>query len=123
MAALRVTLTEVLTDAAFDRMLPLGERWADGVAAVLAEHHVPWHVTRLGCRAEYSFAPGPPRTGADAAGSDDFALQRYLHLHALNRGLLLTPFHNMALVCPATTEADIDRHSRAFADCVAELFG
>jgi glutamate-1-semialdehyde 2,1-aminomutase len=121
LAAARATLTEVLTDAAFARMLPLGARWADGVAAVLAEHGVPWHVTRLGCRAEYGFAPVPPRDGATAAAADDFALQTYLHLHALNRGLLLTPFHNMALMCPATTEADVDRHTAAFADCVAEL--
>jgi glutamate-1-semialdehyde 2,1-aminomutase len=119
---LRVTLTEVLTDAAFDRMLPLGARWADGVATALAAHGTPWHVTRLGCRAEYGFTPSPPRTGAEAAAGDDFALQQYLHLHALNRGLVLTPFHNMALTCPATTEADIDRHTEAFADCLAELF-
>ena len=121
LAAARATLTEVLTDAAFARMLPLGARWADGVAAVLAEHGVPWHVTRLGCRAEYGFAPVPPRDGATAAAADDFALQTYLHLHALNRGLLLTPFHNMALMSPATTEADVDLHTAAFADCVAEL--
>ena len=121
LAAVRATLTEVLTDEAFARMLPLGARWADGVAAVLADSGIPWHVTRLGCRAEYGFAPVPPRHGAEAAAADDFALQTFLHLHALNRDLLLTPFHNMALMCPATTEADVDRHTAAFRAAVADL--
>ena len=123
LAAARATLTEVLTDEAFARMLPLGARWADGVASVLADSGVPWHVTRLGCRAEYGFAPVPPRHGAEAAAADDFALQTFLHLHALNRDLLLTPFHNMALMCPATTAADVDRHTAAFRGAVADLLG
>jgi glutamate-1-semialdehyde aminotransferase len=92
------------------------------VQGVLDRTGAPWHVTRLGCRAEYAFAPTPPQDGAQAAAADDFALQQYLHLHALNRGLLLTPFHNMALMSPATTEADVDRHTEAFAECAAELF-
>ncbi len=84
---------------------------------------VPWHVTRLGCRAEYGFSPEPPRNGGEAAASDDFEVQQYLHLYALNRGILLTPFHNMALMSPATSEADVDAHTAMFAECVAELFG
>ncbi|MGN6521853.1 MAG: aspartate aminotransferase family protein [Actinomycetes bacterium] len=122
LAAMRATLTEVLTDSAFAGMLPLGQRWADGVDSVLRAHDVPWHVTRLGARAEYAFSPEPPRTGREAAEADDFELQRYLHLHALNRGLLLTPFHNMALMAPTTTEADVDAHTTAFEECVSELF-
>jgi glutamate-1-semialdehyde 2,1-aminomutase len=122
LAAVATTLTEVLTDSAFERMTELAGRWADGVQGVLDATGAPWHVTRLGCRAEYAFAPTPPRDGAEAAAADDFALQQYLHLHALNRGLLLTPFHNMALMSPATTAADIDRHTEAFAECAAELF-
>jgi len=122
MAAVRVTLTEVLTDEAFARMEALALRWTQGVQAVLDATGAPWHVTRLGCRAEYAFSPRPPRTGADAADADDFPLQQYLHLQALNAGVLLTPFHNMALMCPATTEADVDRHSAAFAAAARALF-
>ncbi|MBI1758957.1 MAG: aspartate aminotransferase family protein [Actinobacteria bacterium] len=123
LAAIRATLTEVLTEEAFDRMLPLGARWANGVAAVIAAHDLPWHVSRLGCRAEYGFAAEPPRTGAEAAASDDFELQQFLHLYAHNRGLLLTPFHNMALMSPDTTADDVDAHTAMLADCVAELTG
>jgi glutamate-1-semialdehyde 2,1-aminomutase len=122
LAAVATTLTEVLSDDAFDRMTALAQRWTDGVQGVLDATGAPWHVTRLGCRAEYAFSPRPPRNGAEAAAADDFALQQYLHLHALNRGLLLTPFHNMALMSPATTEADVDRHTEAFAECASELF-
>lgn len=121
LAAMRATLQQVLTPAAFDTMLPLGARWADGVAGVLASKGVPWHVTRLGARAEYAFAPTPPRTGREAALADDFALQTLLHLSALNAGILLTPFHNMALMAPTTTAADVDRHTEAFAAVVSEL--
>jgi len=122
LAAMRATLSQVLTEAAFQVMLPLGQAWADGVAAALAAYHVPWHVTALGARAEYAFTPTPPRTGAEAAAADDFELQAYLHLHALNRGLLLTPFHNMALMAPTTSRADVDAHTAAFAEGLAELF-
>lgn len=122
MAAVRATLTEVLTDAAFVQMVALAVRWADGVQGVLDRTGAPWHVTRIGCRAEYAFSPTAPHDGAEAASADDFELQQYLHLHALNRGLLLTPFHNMALISPVTTEQDVDRHTAAFAECAAELF-
>jgi glutamate-1-semialdehyde aminotransferase len=121
LAAMRATLTEVLTDEAYARMLPLGQRWADGVAEVLGRHGLPWHVTRLGARAEYAFAPQPPRTGHDAAEADDFPLQTLLHLHALNRRLLLTPFHNMALMAPTTTAEDVDAHTAAFDEVAAAL--
>jgi glutamate-1-semialdehyde 2,1-aminomutase len=122
LAAVTTTLSEVLTDEAFERMEALAVRWTDGVQSVLRSTGAPWHVTRIGCRAEYAFSPRPPHDGAEAAAADDFPLQQYLHLHALNRGLLLTPFHNMALMCPATTEADVDQHTDAFAECAGELF-
>jgi glutamate-1-semialdehyde aminotransferase len=123
MAAIRATLGDVLTDDAFRRMLPLGERWAAGVDEAIAGRRVPWHVTRLGARAEYHFMPNPPRTGAEQAAHADFELERFLHLWAMNRGILMTPFHNMALMSPATTEADVDRHTEVFAEAVEALFG
>jgi glutamate-1-semialdehyde 2,1-aminomutase len=123
MAAVRATLLEVLTDVAFDRMLPLGERWAKGVQDVIDARAVPWHVTRLGARAEYHFMPDLPRTGAQQAAHADVELERFLHLWAMNRGILMTPFHNMALMSPDTTEADVDRHTEVFAAAVDALFG
>jgi glutamate-1-semialdehyde 2,1-aminomutase len=123
MAAIRATLGEVLTEEAFGRMLPLGERWAAGVDEAIAARGVPWHVTRLGARAEYHFMPDRPRTGAEQAANADFELERFLHLWAMNRGILMTPFHNMALMSPATTEADVDRHTAVFADAIGALFG
>ena len=76
---------------------------------------------QLGARAEYTFAAKPPRNGGESAAAADFELERYLHLYALNRGVLLTPFHNMALMCPATTAVDIDQHTKIFAEAVGEL--
>jgi glutamate-1-semialdehyde aminotransferase len=87
----------------------------------MADSDVPWHVTRLGCRAEYLFRAEPARNGSEAALAADFELDRFMHLYALNRGILLTPFHNMALMCPETTAADVDAHTRAFTDAVREL--
>ncbi|MEO8229078.1 MAG: aspartate aminotransferase family protein [Chloroflexota bacterium] len=122
MSAVRATLTEVMTDAAFDEMIRLGERWTEGVAEVIASAGVPWHVTQLGCRAEYHFMPNPPRNGAEQFAAADSELERFLHLYAMNRRILMTPFHNMALMCPATTEADVDRHTEVFAAALDELF-
>jgi glutamate-1-semialdehyde 2,1-aminomutase len=123
MAAMRATLADVLTEAAFERMIPLGERWEAGVDEVIRSRRVPWHVTRLGARAEYHFMPDPPRTGAEQWAHGDFELERFLHLYAMNRGILMTPFHNMALMSPATTEAGVDRHTEVFDRALAELFG
>lgn len=123
MAAMRATLDRVLTADAFDLMVPLADAWADGVQTGIDRVGAPWHVTRLGARAEYAFSPTPSRNGTEAHDADDFELQQYLHLHALNRGILLTPFHNMALMSPATTREDVDRHTAMFTACLEELFG
>jgi glutamate-1-semialdehyde 2,1-aminomutase len=123
LAAMRATLGEVLTDAAFARMIALGERFEAGVGDVIERYRVPWHVTRIGCRAEYLFRAERPRTGSEAAAGADPELERLAHLWALNRGILLTPFHNMALMCPATTEDDVDRHTAVFEELVAALAG
>jgi glutamate-1-semialdehyde 2,1-aminomutase len=121
LAAARATLAEVLTDAAFEHMIALSERFERGVAEAIAEHGLPWQVTRLGCRAEYMFAPQPPGTGSEAAAAVDPDLDGLMHLYMLNRGVLMTPFHMMALMSPATSEADVDAHSEAFAEACAEL--
>ena len=121
LTAMRLTLGEVLTEEAFARMIPLAERWTEGVEEGIQEAGVTWHVTRLGCRAEYLFGPDRPRNGAEAHEAGNFELERYMHLHALNRGILLTPFHNMALMSPATSEADVDRHTEEFREAVLEL--
>jgi glutamate-1-semialdehyde aminotransferase len=123
LAAMRATLESVLTDEAFERMITLGERFEAGVREVIDSRDLPWHVTRLGCRVEYAFSPEQPRTGGEAAAAQDRELDRFLHLHALNRGILMTPFHNMALMSPATSEEDVDRHSEAFDEAVQDLFG
>ncbi len=121
LAAMRATLEHVLTDEAFERMLRLGERWEAGVRDAIERHGLPWDVQRLGCRAEYWFTPSPPRNGGQAAAADDHELAGFTHLYALNRGILLTPFHNMALMSPATTEQDVDAHSRVFEEMCGEL--
>jgi glutamate-1-semialdehyde 2,1-aminomutase len=122
LAAMRATLGKILTKEAFGHMIPLAQRWVAGVQKTLAEFRVPWHVTRLGCRAEYLFSPTPPKNGAEAHAAMDFELERFLHLHAMNRGILLTPFHNMALMSPQTDAADVDQHTRMFREAVNELF-
>ena len=123
LAAMRVTLEKVLTPENFERMIPLAERFEQGVEEVIEQYDLPWIVKRLGCRAEYWFRPTPPRNGGEAAAAVDFELDQYMHLCALNRGVLMTPFHNMALVSPFTNESDIDRHTSVFHEAVRSLTG
>ena len=123
LAAMRATLTKVLTKEAFDRMIPMAERWTVGVQKVIQDFGIPWHVTCLGCRAEYLFSPNEPRNGTEAHDAMDFELERFMHLYAMNRGILLTPFHNMALMSPATALEDVDYHSKVFRETVRELVG
>ncbi len=121
LAATRATLEHVLTDAAFEHMIGLAERHERAVREVIESREMPWHVVRLGARAEYRFRPEPPRTGGEAAAATDADLDAYVHLYLMNRGVLITPFHNMALMCPATTGEDVDRHAEVFAEAVDEL--
>jgi glutamate-1-semialdehyde 2,1-aminomutase len=123
LAAMRVTLDKVLTAESYERAIPLAGRFADGVTAACEQYGLAWNVTQLGCRAEYRFQPEPARNGTDAHEAADPQLERYLHLHALNRGVLLTPFHNMALMGPTTTAEDVDRHSAVFAEALGTLAG
>ncbi len=121
LAAMRATLEKIITRRAFDHMIPLGTRWRKGVSDAIADARLPWHVVQLGARAEYRFRETPPRNGAEAIAAKDELLDRFVHLMALNRGILLTPFHNMALMCPATTRAQVDRHTAVFRETVEAI--
>ena len=114
LAAMRATLTQVLTDETFKHMVALGQEWCDGVDAAIKEFELPWYCSRLGARGEYLFQATAPRTGKEASDAGDFELEQYIHLRMLNDGFLITPFHNMALVSPETTQGDIDAHTQAF---------
>jgi glutamate-1-semialdehyde 2,1-aminomutase len=121
LTAARATLEHVLTDAAFAGMTARATRYADGVREAIEETGLPWSVVQLGARAEYRFAPPPSRTGSGSAAAADPDLDDYLHVYLANRGVLITPFHNMALMCPETTDADADRHTEVFRAAVREL--
>ena len=120
-AAVRATLTEVLTEDAYRHMIRLGERWAAGAESVFRAHGLEWHVSRLGCRSEYHYTAQAPRTGAEAAAHVDFELERFLHLFALNRGVMLFPFLNKGLVCPAHSDADVDLHTEVLDGAITAL--
>ena len=121
LAAMRATLEQVLTAPNFERMIALAIRFKEGVSREIKKYGLPWNVQRLGCRAEYTFCAKPPRNGGESAAAADFELERFLHLYALNRQVLLTPFHNMVLMCPQTTEKDIDAHTDSFSTALEEL--
>jgi glutamate-1-semialdehyde 2,1-aminomutase len=121
LAAMRATLQKVLTKDAFNRMIPMAEHWTEGVAKAIADFGLPWNVTRLGCRAEYLFAPQTPKNGTQAHDAMDFELERFMHLYAMNRGVLLTPFHNMALMSPVTSKEDVEQHTKVFREAAREL--
>jgi glutamate-1-semialdehyde 2,1-aminomutase len=120
---MRATLGEVLTEAAFAHMTELATAFTAGVQQTLDDLDVPWSVSQLGARAEYRFARPAPRTGEESAAAADDALDAYLHLALCNRGILMTPFHNMALMCPQTSREDVDQHTRVFREVVGALTG
>ncbi len=119
MAAMRATLGRVLTDDAFVHMIDLGTRFREGVEEVMSRYNVPWSIVQLGARAEYRFCSPAPTSGTASAAAHDEELDEFCHLFMSNRGVLMTPFHNMALMCPGTTSADVDRHTELFDEAVA----
>ncbi|MBD8006283.1 aspartate aminotransferase family protein [Bacillus norwichensis] len=121
MAAMRATMENVLTDEFYERNISLAEQFSAGVESVIKEKNLPWIVKRLGCRTEYWFRETAPRNGGEAAAAVDFELDRYMHLYALNRGILMTPFHNMALISSQTKETDVDYHTQIFRESVESL--
>jgi glutamate-1-semialdehyde 2,1-aminomutase len=119
-AAVRATLSSALRDEDFATSIPLATAWTTGVQATIDRYGLPWHVQQLGSRAEYWFCP-PPHDGAAAAAAIDDELDAFMHLWAINRGILLTPFHNMALMSPHHTAADVEAHDDVFASAVEAL--
>ena len=122
-AATRATLEHVLTDDAFAAMIDVATYFTEGVRRVISSRSLPWHITQLGARAEYRFCDSPPLSGGLSNAAADAELDEYMHLYTINRGVLMTPFHNMALMCPATTKADADTHTAVFAAAADELAG
>jgi glutamate-1-semialdehyde 2,1-aminomutase len=120
-AAMKATLENVLTESAYKHAINLSIRFSQGLEAVINKDHLPWIVKMLGCRIEYWFRSAPPKNGSEAFEAIDSELDRYMHLYSLNRGILLTPFHNMALISPETTDEDVDYHTNVFRDAVKNL--
>jgi glutamate-1-semialdehyde 2,1-aminomutase len=121
--AARATLEHVLTDKAFETMISLSTRFTAGVQQVIDTHELPWSVSQLGARTEYRFTSPPPANGTESHAATDGELEDYLHVYLANRGILMTPFHNMALMSPVTTQEDVDRHTKVFNEAVVELVG
>lgn len=123
MALMRVTLEEVMTAEAYTHMEVEADRLAAGLSAAIARYALPWHVVRVGARVEFVCAPGPLRNGTVASSAHCGELEAALHVGLVNRGCLIAPFHNMMLVCPATTAAQVDALVGAFSDVLAVLAG
>jgi len=115
---IKATLEQVLNDAFYNYTIPLAIKFNDGVKGVIDELDLPWTVARLGCRTEYWFCEKPVRNGSEALATVDDELDHYMHLSAMNRNILMTPFHNMALISAVTTQADVDLHAQVFRECV-----
>jgi glutamate-1-semialdehyde 2,1-aminomutase len=119
--AIRTMLSEVITPASYAHMFAIAERLEAGIQRVIDKYQLPWHVTRMGARVEYGHSPQPRRTSKEVEATTDSDLERYMHMYCLNRGVIITPFHNMMLISPVTTAADVDRHNELFDACASEL--
>jgi glutamate-1-semialdehyde 2,1-aminomutase len=119
--AMRATLEHVMTDDAYARMIPLAERLGHGLTRMLRSKDLPWSVTQIGSRCEFQFCEKPPRTGREAESAFHDDLERCLHLALMNRGIMITPFHNMMLVCPETNASDVDHLVHALGETIDEL--
>lgn len=119
--AMRANLEEVMTPAAYQHMLPLSEKLARGIEGEIKRRNIPWHVSNVGARAEFVCAPERPRNGTEAQAAMHGPVELAVHLYLLNRGLLIAPFHNMTLVSPVTTEAQVNRLVTTIGHCLDEL--
>ncbi|MEY4494075.1 MAG: hypothetical protein RL570_190 [Actinomycetota bacterium] len=120
-AAMRATLEKILTEDNFKYMIDLATVFTDGANELFEKYNLPWSINQLGARAEYRFAKPYPKNGTDAFHAADGELEDYLHVYLANRGIMLTPFHNMALMCPTTTLADVEKHNEVFEEAIKEL--
>lgn len=123
LAAMRACLTEVMTPAAYDHMLPLAAILAEQLREVITRRGLDWHVTHIGSRGEFICEAAPARNGTEARAKMHGALEHALHLFLINRGVLIAPFHNMTLVSPATTQSQVDRLAEVLDDCLKTLIG
>jgi glutamate-1-semialdehyde 2,1-aminomutase len=123
LAAMRATLASVLTDEAFDFMIELCDSYTSDVQALIERYDMPWSISQIGARAEYRFTSPAPNNGTAAAAAADDALDEFMHLYMCNRGILMTPFHNMALMCPDTSQEDVDQHAELFEQALVDLRG
>ena len=123
MHCMRANLEQVMTVEAYQHMLPLAQRLAEGLRQVIRKYALAWSVTELGARCEFQFCARPPRNGAEAEAAFHDELQMALHLYLINRGILITPFHNMTLCCPQTTAADVDCLLHTLEQALGELLG
>jgi len=121
LAAMHATLTEVATPAAYEHMLTLAATLEQGLDALLERHALPWCITRIGARLELQFCATAPVNAKEARAAQHDELEHAIHLYLLNHGVLLTPFHNMMLVCPETRQADMDKLLQVLDDCLTAL--
>jgi glutamate-1-semialdehyde 2,1-aminomutase len=121
LAAIHATLTETATENAYACMLALARILEHHLTESISAHKLPWNITRLGARLELQFCATSPKNAVEARIAQNDTIESAIHLYLLNRGVLLTPFHNMMLICPVTTEADVNKLVSAFNDCLEEL--
>ena len=121
LALIRCVLEEFMTDAVFEASITLAQRLERGVADVIIKHSLPWHVTRVGARVEFMCCEKPPDNGYEASQVIHRPIDEAVHRFLLNRGVVITPFHNMMLICPSTTKANVDQLVQTLEACVAEL--
>jgi len=123
LAAMRAVLENYFTEASFAPLIELARRLESGIANLIEKSRAPWHVVRVGARVEFMCTPTPPRNGAEAYEMIHKPVDVAVHHYLLNRGVLITPFHNMMLICPATTATDVDNLLNGLDGCLAELAG
>jgi len=121
LAALQASLEHLHTRANYAHMLDLAAVLEHGLRERIATAGWSWTVTRLGARMELQFMPHTPSNAQDVRDHAQGELEALTHLFMLNRGVLLTPFHSMMLVSPATTHGDVTRLLGVFDELLAAL--